>query len=188
MWANRGSDSQLAALTRMDETRMQAGFCPLCTPRAAQLGTSPTHTPQNTPGMGIHLQRTLSRRALGGSFFICPRLAANTRPCELRPTDSPAKSRQASRLQPGGKGCWGAPSYSSPTHTALGCSPAREGVTQRTKGLYRSDTKLEQTHNQERFELSEKTKAGIRVTMPLLFLSRPMFWTKAGVAHLRLLR
>lgn len=112
----------------------------------------------------------------------------NTLPCKLGTTASPAKSRQGSRLQPGGKGCWGALSYSSPMRTALGCRLSHEGLTQCTKGLYRSDRKLEQTHNQERFEISEKTKAGKCVTVPVLFLCRPMFCMKPRVTYLRNLR
>lgn len=112
----------------------------------------------------------------------------NTLPCKLGPTDSPAKSRQESCLQARGKGCWGALSYSSPMHTAIACRPSHERLTQCMKGLYRSDAKLEQTHNQERFEISKKLKAGKCVTVPLLFLPRPMLCMKPDVTHLRNLK
>lgn len=84
----------------------------------------------------------------------------NTLPFNPRCTGSPAIIRQDSHLQSGGKGCWGALSYSSPMHTALGSSPSHRGLTQCKKSLHRSDVKLEQTHNQERFKTREKMKAG----------------------------
>lgn len=113
-----GTGSQLAVLPGMDETLKRAGLLPAThthgTGQAAQLGTSATHIPRDTLRMEMHLQRTLSQRALWEAFSHIQDSKPNTLPCELELTASPAKSRQESRLQPGGKGCWDALSYSSP--------------------------------------------------------------------------
>ena len=172
--------------------RSKLGFCLPHTPRVQ--GEQPSweqapHTHHRTrQGWRCIFNAPPHTELSGEAFSYIQESQPSTLPCELGPTASPAKSRQESCLQPGGKACRGALSYSSPMHTALGCSPSHKGLTQCTKGLYRSDTKLEQTHNQERFEISEKTKAGKCVTVPLLFLSRPMFCMKPSVTHLRNLR
>lgn len=145
------------------------------------------HTTGHTKDGDASSTHPLTEGSLG-SIFTYPRFQAQ-HPTLWAGTHSLSCQKQAGvTLAARRKGLLGCSFLQQPMHTALGCSPSHEGLTQCTKGLYRSDMKLKQTHNQEKLKISEKTKAGKCVTVPLLFLSRPMFCMKPGVTHVRNLR